>query len=199
MKNYRRNRRLILFCGVGMLLLAACGEKNMAADSSDTGKLKICISESEKRIYLDDVIPVYEKENPEVEIEWEFVSLGENREEQIEERDRIASELMAGDGADLYFNVESFLGDPYKAQEAGCFADLIPLLKEYTQFRENDFISGTFDILEDGEECYILPVVNSFPVTMIQKSMEADLGIDVNSWNSITDYCAGVQKFYNKL
>ena len=198
MKNYRRNRRLILFCGVGMLLLAACGEKNMAADSSDTGKLKICISESEKRIYLDDVIPFYEKENPEVEIEWEFVSLGENREEQIEERDRIASELMAGDGADLYFNVESFLGDPYKAQEAGCFTDLIPLLKEYTQFRENDFISGTFDILEDGEECYILPVVNSFPVTMIQKSMEADLGIDVNSWNSITDYCAGVQKFYEK-
>ena len=110
----------------------------MAADSSDTGKLKICISESEKRIYLDDVIPFYEKENPEVEIEWEFVSLGENREEQIEERDRIASELMAGDGADLYFNVESFLGDPYKAQEAGCFTDLIPLQKEYTQFREND-------------------------------------------------------------
>lgn len=198
MKNYRRNRRLIFFFGFGILLLAACGEKNMTADSSDTGKLKICISESEKRIYLDSVIPVYEKENPEVEIEWEFVSLGQNEKEQTDERDRIASELMAGDGADLYFNVESFLGDPYKAQESGCFADLIPLLKEYTQFRENDFISGTFDVLEDGEECYVLPVVNSFPVTMIQKSMEEELGIDVNSWNSITDYCDGVQKFYEK-
>lgn len=198
MKNYRKDRGFIFFCGIGVVLLAACGEKDMTADTSDTGKLKICISESEKRIYLDDVIPAYEKENPKVEIEWEFVSLGENSEEQIEERDKIASELMAGDGADLYFNVESFLGDPYKAQEAGCFADLIPLLKEYTQFRENDFISGTFDILEDGEECYILPVVNSFPVTMIQKSMEEELGIDVNSWDSITDYCDGVQKFYQK-
>lgn len=187
-----------LFCGIEMLLFVGCGEKNITADSTGTDKLKICISESAKSIYLDSVIPIYEKENPEVEIEWEFISLGQNVKDQTDERDRIASELMAGDGADLYFNVETFLGDLYKAQETGCFADLIPLLKEYTQFQENDFISGTFDVLEDGEECYVLPVVNSFPVTMIQKSMEADLGIDVNRWNSIADYCDGVQKFYEK-
>lgn len=186
------------FCGFGMLLFVGCGEKSIIADSSGMDNLKICISESEKSIYLDSIIPIYEKENPEVEIEWEFISLGGNEKELTDERDRIASELMAGDGADLYFNVESLLGDLYKVQESGFFADLVPLLKEYTQFRENDFISGTFDVLEDGEECYVLPLVNSFPVTMIQKSMEEELGIDVNSWNSIADYCDGVQRFYEK-
>lgn len=186
------------FCGLCILLLfiGACG--NVRNDKETVKvlepRIKVCAMDFDRNILLDQAIDNYKKMYPDVKVELDIISFDNLEEEQ----DRIKAELMAGDGADIYLDVEYLLDDVYKAQRAGSFSDLVPLLDKYTNLNEEDFFDGTFDVLENGKECYVIPIRGTMQMVAVRKSIQEDLGINVNEWNDVTDFVDGVQKFYDK-
>lgn len=195
MKNQVCRVRFFSVLAAALLCTGGCGQRGQTedtgstAETSITGKeagstdaLRVCVVDTEVR-FSEEARRIFQEKYPDVKVELEVVSF-DNLEE---EKKRISSELMAGDGCDLYVNVDYLLEDPYKAQQAGAFTDLVPLFEEYTDLTEEDFMPGAFDTLENGQECYILPLTQSFQIFVIRKEMQETLGISTDSWKRIQD------------
>ena len=159
--------------------------------STSPDALRVCLVDRDVGD-LDAALESFKKKYPDINVELETISV-DNLEA---EKARVSSELMAGEGCDLYYYVENLLEDPYKAQQAGAFADLVPLLEKYTELTPDDFADGTFDTLENGEECYIIPLLQSFPLFVIRKDMQEKLGITTDSWKRIQDLRSILDAFY---
>lgn len=187
-----------------LLITAGCGREEQSEDtgqmsendsaqetSASSDALRVCLVDRDRK-QLDAALESFEEKYPDIKVELETIST-DNFET---ERKRVSSELMAGEGCDLYYYAEQLLEDPYKAQQAGAFTDLIPLLEEYTELTPEDFADGTFDTLENGEECYIFPLVQSFPILVIRKDMQEKLGITTDSWKNAQDLKPLLDAFY---
>ena len=187
-----------------LLMTAGCGREEQSEDtgqmsendsaqetSASSDALRVCLVDRDRK-QLDAALESFEEKYPDIKVELETIST-DNFEA---ERKRVSSELMAGEGCDLYYYAEQLLEDPYKAQQAGAFTDLIPLLEEYTELTPEDFADGTFDTLENGEECYIFPLVQSFPILVIRKDMQEKLGITTDSWKNAQDLKPLLDAFY---
>lgn len=198
--------RIFSVLTAALLFIGGCGQRGQTEDTgstADTGitgeeagstdALRVCVVDTEVR-FSEEARRIFQEKYPDVKVELEVVSF-DNLEE---EKKRISSELMAGDGCDLYVNVDYLLEDPYKAQQARAFADLVPLFEEYTDLAEEDFMAGAFDTLENGQECYILPLSQSFSLLVIRKNMQEELGVFPDTWSRAEDLDRCVAAFYDK-
>lgn len=189
-----------------LLMTAGCGREEQSEDtgqmsendsaqetSASSDALRVCLVDRDRK-QLDAALESFEEKYPDIKVELETIST-DNFET---ERKRVSSELMTGEGCDLYYYAEQLLEDPYKAQQAGAFADLVPLFRQYTDLGEEDFMPGTFDELENGEECYILPLTQSFSLLVIRKDMQEELGISPDTWSGPEDLNRCVATFYEK-
>ena len=205
-KKPSETRLLSILLTTALFLTAGCGPGGSLADAASpkedefteetsdaSDALRVCVVDTQVR-YSEEARGIFQAKYPDVNVELEIVPF-ENLEE---EKTRISSELMAGEGCDLYINVDYLLEDPYKAQQAGAFADLVPLFRQYTDLGEEDFMPGTFDGLENGEECYILPLTQSFSLLVIRKDMQEELGISPDTWSGPEDLNRCVATFYEK-
>ena len=205
-KKPSETRLLSILLTTALFLTAGCGPGGSSADTASpkedefteetsdaSDALRVCVVDTQVR-YSEEARGIFQAKYPDVNVELEIVPF-ENLEE---EKTRISSELMAGEGCDLYINVDYLLEDPYKAQQAGAFADLVPLFQQYTDLGEEDFMPGTFDGLENGEECYILPLTQSFSLLVIRKDMQEELGISPDTWSGPEDLNRCVATFYEK-
>lgn len=192
----------ILCCA--LFVIAGCGSKNQTEDNvtednetaaeSAHSPLKVCVLEGNKEVLLKKALVEFKKKYPDMEVEVDSIA-----EEKVDtESSRISTELMAKKGCDLYLDIENVLEDAYKAQEAGAFADLAPLLEKQTEYKQEDFMKGTFDVSEEGKECYMLPVGTSIFMMAVRKDMQEEIGVDVSKWKTGADICDGMEKFYER-
>ena len=79
----------------------------------------------DKRPYLELPLSKFQAKYPDVEVELEILSA----ENLSESQEIAATEIMAGDGADIYIRPSALFEDTYKIQEAGMFEDLMPWLR----------------------------------------------------------------------
>lgn len=129
MSAYKEFLYLSALC-ILMLATAGCGS------SSDTGKaaqtntsLSIDIMKDEQ-IYWDPVIEEFRRRYPKVDVEICSYSAEEMKTTSTERQ----TELMAGQGKDIYLSIESCGFDFYKVQQAGVFTDLYPFLGKNRDF-----------------------------------------------------------------
>ena len=78
------------------------------------------------------------------------------REAVDQQRKQRATELMAGEGNDLYIMAEIEFYDIQKVKQSGAFEELSPYFENDPEMDRNLFLDGIFEMEEDGT-CHILP------------------------------------------
>lgn len=188
---------LTLMLVAGMeTLLSGCGAGTSVNDTvaQTNDSLTIYVLDTDQSPFLDAHVAEYKKRYPDVEVEIKTIP-AEDLENQ---QKRIAAELMAGDGADLYVDAISLIDDLYKAQETGALEDLMPWFSQMEGFSEEDYVDGTFDLYEHTDACYVFPLDFTGNMVAVRKNMEEELGIDVNTWNDSSDMLDAIELFYGK-
>ncbi|HIV14253.1 MAG TPA: carbohydrate ABC transporter substrate-binding protein, partial [Candidatus Pullilachnospira stercoravium] len=187
-------KRLFYFCIAMGIGLTGCGSADqMSGEVVQTNdSLTICALDTDQYLSLEEPLAEYRKRYPDVEIKIKTVAF----DDLANQKKEVASELMAGEGADFYMNPGNILEDVYKAQEAGAFENLMPWFQEMEGFSEENYMSGTFDLYEHTDACYIFPSTVSATTLAIRKDMQENLGIDVNSWSNASDLLDTIEKFY---
>ena len=74
----------------------------------------------------------FQQTYPEVEVEVSVIP----DDNAPEESERLETELMGGNGADIYLGMENYFRDIYKIQKAGYFENLMPWFRELENFSE---------------------------------------------------------------
>ncbi len=190
-----KKRLFCLFLAVG-IGLSGCGfaDQTPGEVAQTNDSLKICVLDYDKRPYLELPLSKFQAKYPEVEVELEILSA----ENLSESQEIAATEIMAGDGADLYINPAELLGDTYKIQEAGKFENLIPWLEQMEGFDPDNYLSGTFDLYGNTESCYVFPIGLVPGVLAINRSMADMLNLDVEAWDTSADLYDAMEKYYER-
>ena len=178
------------------LWLFGCSGTNSNIENTKqvNDSLTIYVLDIDQALFLDAPVAEYKKRYPDVEVEIKTIPA-----EDIEnQQKRIAAELMAGDGADLYADAISLIDDFYKAQRTGVLEDLMPWFSQMEGFSEEDYVDGTFDLYEHTDACYVFPLDFTGNMVAVRKNMEEELGIDVITWNDSSDMLNAIELFYEK-
>jgi ABC-type glycerol-3-phosphate transport system substrate-binding protein len=203
--NYMKVNKLwklfALSCALAVIV-SGCGKNN--SNKIDSGSapeveqvndsLKICVLEGDKSAYLEAPLKKYQKKYPEVNIEIQLVDAGKLE----SERKKLAAELMAGDGADLYLNPSVTLEDVCKAQNSGALEDLMPWFEQVEGFEKTDYLDGTFDMYENTDQCYVFPMSGISSFMAIRKNTAEELGVSPEKWSTASDILDAIEKFYEK-
>lgn len=189
-------KRRFYFCIAVGIGLSGCGSADqMSGEIVQTNdSLKICVLDYDKRAYLDLPLAKFQEKYPDVDVELEILSA----ENLSESQEIAATEIMAGDGADIYIRPSALFEDTYKIQEAGMFEDLMPWLEQMEGFDPDHYLSGTFDLYENTEACYIFPIGLVPGVLAIDRSMADMLNLDVEAWNTSADLYDAMEKYYER-
>lgn len=174
------------------IIVAGCGAEQEDIVVETSNSLKICVLDNEKTAFLDYPMRKFQEKYPEVDIQVELLSFDNLGEEQ----EKSATKLMAGEGADLYINPGNLFPDVYKVQESGMLEDLMPWFEKMNNFAKNDYLTGTFDLYEKTEACYIFPT-GVFPRTIaLWKDMVDRLDINIEQWDNASDIYEAIEKYY---
>lgn len=166
-----RNRKVFQRCAICFFLLPlSCGCSAMPSQTiSDQGShpdstaaevpqtndsLSFSVPEPYRFIF-ESAVQEYEKLYPEVEVNFSVYPY-ESREEVDQMRKQRATELMAGDGMDLYLMAETEFYDVQKVKQSLAFEELTPYFERDPETGKELFLDGIFEMEEDGA-CYLLP------------------------------------------
>ena len=173
MKGRRMDRKWSAFAG-GILLtgvgLAVCGcaavdpakdheqvsgRETMASEVLQTNEsLSFSVPEPYYSLY-EPLVREYRQLYPDVEVNFSTYPY-ETREAVDQQRKQRATELMAGEGNDLYIMAEIEFYDIQKVKQSGAFEELSPYFENDPEMDRNLFLDGIFEMEEDGT-CHILP------------------------------------------
>ncbi|MFQ6803764.1 MAG: hypothetical protein ACLRT5_01800 [Lachnospiraceae bacterium] len=144
----------IFFAFLFFAAASGCGGKqNLREVQQSNEALKICCLESDQSLYVAASVLRFQQTYPEVEVEVSVIP-DDNAQEESE---RLETELMGGNGADIYLGMENYFRDIYKIQKAGYFENLMPWFRELENFSEENYVNGAFDLYETGDACCVMP------------------------------------------
>ena len=132
MKEYRKRLYLSV---LGMLISLTAGCQTSGSLSGEVKQTNASLSIDvlkDELIYWEPVIQEFQKQYPDVQVE----ICSYSAEEMVETASKRETELMAGEGKDIYLSIESSGFDFYKVQQSGVFADLYPFFQEESGFSE---------------------------------------------------------------
>ena len=184
---------------VGFLILifaAGCSGNNQQTEEiqSDRKTENLVVYTMEEDLYADQAVGNFQKAYPETEVEVRKIPYDDLE----EQRTAIAAEFMAGDGGDLYLNADDYFDDLYKMQEIGLMEDLMPWFREDPDFSEEDYVDGTFDLYEDTEECFVVPIYSGCSYYFLFNDRLQELGADPAEAEDMEEMIRTVWKFYEK-
>ena len=187
------DKKKIVLLLILIFFISGCNKKQLAEDlASKSDNLTVYTMEPD--FYIDQAIMNFQKDYPDIHVEVQKIPY-DNLEEQ---RTAIATEFMAGDGGDLYLNADDYFDDLYKMQESGLLEDLMPWFREDPDFAVTDFVDGTFDLYEDGEECYVVPVDSELSYYFLFNERLKELGMDPAEGENMEEMIRTVWNFYEK-
>ena len=190
-----RLKRISCFVCFPFIILGGCENEQMATEIEQSNdRLKICCLESDQSLYVAPSVAKFQQEYPDIKVELQTIP-DDNASEMAE---KLETELMGGNGADIYLGMENYFQDIYKIQKEGYFENLMPWFQEVEKFNVNDYVEGTFDLYEDGESCCVMPVFISSLAWASPSEIQNELGIDVEKWTDTSDILDAIDKFYAK-
>ena len=155
-------------CILAVALLCACGDSDRAG-----GTLTVCVDGSGmNESYIGPILAEFERQNPDVELVVEYLPLYYSHDsEMMEERSsaltRARTELMSGEGADIYLfrhmsspiDYETYMLFPNLERQiqGSVFHDLDFLFK-HPDFDENDYIPALKQAGMYEGKSYVLPI-----------------------------------------
>ena len=183
-------------CFISIFLTAAvsgCGEKQRIQEVPQSNEtLEICCLESDQSLYVASSVLKFQQEYPDVDTRVRVISDSS----AMEEAERLETELMGGNGADIYLGMENYFRDIYKMQKAGYFEDLMPWFRETENFSREDYVEGTFDLYEDEDVCYVMPTYISSLAWACPDTVRETLDLQVERWEDTDDILRAIEKFY---
>ncbi len=138
----------------------------------------------DERIYWDPVIQEFQRRYPDVQVE----ICSYSAEEMAETASQRETELMAGEGKDLYLSIESSGFDFYKVQQSGVFADLYPFFAKEPGFSEENYLAGIFDVFENEETCCIVPTQAIFSACVTTQSINEEIPVPLDELENYQDF-----------
>lgn len=184
MKEYRKRLYLSV---LGMLISLTAGCQTSGSLSGEVKQTNASLSIDvlkDELIYWEPVIQEFQKRYPDVQVE----ICSYSAEEMVETASKRETELMAGEGKDIYLSIESSGFDFYKVQQSGVFADLYPFFQEEPGFSEENYLAGMFDIFENEETCCIVPTQAIFSACVTTKTINEEIPVPLNELEDYQDF-----------
>lgn len=168
-----RGKFLFYICTLSMLLLCACGSSNSAG-----GTLTLCVDGNGlDEMFLGPVLAEFERQNPEIELVVDYLPPANSfdsamAEERTAALARARTELMSGEGADIYlfFNMASpgdyetyMLFPNLERQVQGKVFHDLDFLYEHSDFDENDYVPALKQAGVYEGKSYVLPISYTTP------------------------------------
>lgn len=176
-----------------LFFISGCNEEQSEEDL-DQKEDNLTVYTMDTDLFIDQAILNFQKVYPDIHVEVRAIPY-DGLEQQ---RKVIAAEFMAGDGGDLYLNADDYFDDLYKMQESGLLEDLMPWFREEADFSEEDYVDGTFDLYEDTEKCFVIPIDSGVPYYFLFNDRLQELGMDPSKVDSMEEMIRTVWKFYEK-
>lgn len=113
---------------------------------------------------------------------------------------QIATEVMAGDGPDLYImdgSGSTYFNDINKIMQARTFADISPFLSNDATFNEDDYLSAAMDACKIADKQYLMPIGISTPFYMSTKRILSEMGIDKSKISTKMDFVKQMNNYFN--
>ena len=180
-----------------MAVTAGCGgeEKKQAGEVEQTNdSLTICVLDTFQYLYLEEITVRLKAEYPDIELIYDLVPADTSEEEEK----RVSTELMAGNGADLYLEPADLGIDVYKAQEAGAWEDLMPWFEAQEDFSEDNYVAGTFDLYDNTEACYVFPTSVSPSFYALYKDKIQELQLNPSAWTDMKGMLDALERYYER-
>lgn len=170
----RKRAFCLLLCIALVSSLSACGGSDSAAAS---GKLTICADGNGlNEMFLGPIVAEFERQNPGVELEVTYLPVSNSQDSEVmEEREaaltRTRTELMSGEGADVYlffnratenYNNYMLFPDLERQIMSGVFHDL-DFLFENDGFDADDYVSALTKAGVYEDKSYVLPISCDIP------------------------------------
>lgn len=181
-------KNVFILCLLSGLLLCGCSDS-----SKEGGTLTICADGNGlNEMYLGPILAEFESRHPEIEFEVEYLppvnsSDSAMAEERTSALTRTRTELMSGEGADIYLFFNSPSPDDYETYmlfpnlerqiQGNVFHDL-DFLFEHPDFDENDYISVLKQAGEYEGKSYILPISYTVPALIALAEPLQNSGFD---------------------
>ena len=190
----RRMIALILAAALAVLPLSGCGGVAQTNDS-----LTIYASAT-TILYWQRVLNGYRHAYPDVEVN--LVDLSDLTEQEFSER--LAGELMSGQGPDLFIIGEEFmkLRDVYKLMDSGAFADLTEEIASHPELgnASGESISKKYNqvVMEQGVwkgKRYLMPICYRFPILLTSQEILDETGFDMEQCGDFMGFVREAQSF----
>lgn len=160
------------FLCLGLTAIALC-LSSCDSTSKETGSLEICIDGNGLSEYsLEPILSEFQSQYPGIELEVKYLPVSNHQDtSMMEEREaaltRTRTELMSGEGADMYLffnapaatNYENYMLFPDLERQirGGVFHDL-DFLFEHEKFKEEEYVGALTNTGVYEEKSYILPL-----------------------------------------
>lgn len=185
----------IMFCLILLLCFAGCGSpKAQSKEVAQTNKsLTFAVPETMEDQYTT-AIEAYKKLYPEVDLE--VVTYPYNEMEAVKEmRKKMAADLMAGKGYDIYIMAGAEFEDVQKVKASGAFENLYPYFEQDETFKKEDYLESIFTVEQKEGECHLLPYGLSVNFLGTKREILKETGIDLEGCGSYGDQIACMEAY----
>lgn len=187
----------IALCFILLLALSGCdsGDPQNGKVVQTNESLTFAVPEPLESQYTT-AVNVYKRLYPEVDCE--LVTYPYDSMEDAEGmRRKMAADLMAGKGYDLYVSASTDFEDVQKVKAAGAFENLYPYMEQDESFKKEDYVESIFSIDQKEGECYLLPYDFSVFFLGTRREILEETGINLEGCRSPGEQLACMEKYHS--
>lgn len=171
---------------------AAPGTQPSAAEplQEPTDSLTVYIGDVLSYQYLDRMERIFAQSHPDVTLEITTISFTDTT-----AATKLAAELAAGRGPDLYIGIGDEFKDFYKALNTGAFCDLTPYLENMERFDRSNYVENIFDAGMYRGKLYFVPLTWSYPGVITTQEALDKAGIAPESLGTFSGFMQAARNF----
>lgn len=154
--------------------------------------LSLCIDDLTREAF-QSVFDAYQEKYPDVKLEIETYAGADYQ----NARQKMNTQLMAGEGPDLLLLGVYDTDDVYKLMKAQLFAPLDAYMAQDTEYQAEDYVQGVFEAGRFGGQQYIVPLEYTAPCVMSSEECLADLGFDPDACDTFDGLFSQMAALYD--
>ena len=143
-------------------------------------------------VAMRSAIEIFERQYPEVSVEWHKLSADEFEMQ-------VRAEIPAGKGPDLLYADNTTVSDIYKTMASGVFEDLNPYAVMDDEFNMEDYITGIIDEGLLRDQRFIMPISHRPVIMATSEECLAETGLtldDFSTYQGFIDSCTRFREIH---